>query len=184
MTPGERDAVLKNLTDSSEQLHRMGAGLSPEQWHYRTEPGRWSVAECVEHITTVEGRVLGLIEKMLESGPDPSKSSAMKDDVLVADVAGRVTRFQAPEMLVPTGRWPHHELLKEFNLVRQRTHDFAANTTVDLRQHFFPHRVFGELDLYQWLLLVAAHCDRHRAQGEEIMSSAGYPRAAQTSASA
>jgi uncharacterized damage-inducible protein DinB len=184
MTPGEREAVLKNLTESREQLHRMGAGLSPEQWHYRTEPGRWSVAECVEHITTVEGRVLGLIEKTLESGPDPSKSSAMKDDVLVADVVGRVTRFQAPAMLVPTGRWPHHELLTEFDRVRQRTHDFSASTAADLRQHFFQHRVFGELDLYQWLLLVAAHCDRHRAQSEEVMSSAGFPRAAQTGASA
>src|SRR5579864_5942973 len=143
MTPGEREAVLKNLTDSSEQLHRMGAGLSGEQWHYRAEPGRWSVAECVEHITFVEGRVLGLIESTLKSGPDTSKSAAMKDDALVADVAGRVTRFQAPEFLEPTGRWPHEQLLKEFDLVRQRTHDFAANTTVDLRQRFFPHRVFG-----------------------------------------
>ena len=184
MTPGERESVLKSLTESREQLHRMGAGLSREQWHYRTEPGRWSVAECVEHITSVEGRVLGLIEKTLESGPDPSKSSGMKDDVLVADVAGRVTRFQAPEMLVPTGRCPHEELLKEFDRTRQRTHDFAANTTVDLRQHFFRHPVLGELDLYQWLLLIAAHCDRHRAQSEEVMASAGYPRAAQTSASA
>lgn len=184
MTPGEREAVLKNLTESREKLHRMGAGLSPEQWQFRTEPGRWSVAECVEHITTVEGRVLDIIEKTLESGADPSKSNAMKDDVLVADVAGRVTRFQAPEFLQPAGRWPHEELLKEFDRARQRTHDFAANTTGDLRRHFFKHPVLGELDLYQWLLLIAAHCDRHRAQGEEVMASAGYPRAAQTSASA
>lgn len=184
MTPGERETVLSNLSESREQLHRMGAGLSPEQWHYRSEPGRWSVAECVEHITTVEGRVLSLIEKTLETGPDPSKSNAMKDEALVADVAGRVTRFPAPEMLAPTGRWPHEELLKEFDRVRRQTHDFAANTTADLRQHFFRHPVFGELDLYQWLLLVAAHCDRHRAQSEEVMASAGYPRAAQTTASA
>ena len=184
MTPGERETILKNLSESREQLHRMGTSLSREQWHYRTEPGRWSVAECVEHITTVEGRVLGLIEKTLETGPDPSKSAAMKDDALVADVAGRVTRFQAPEMLAPTGRWSHEELLKEFDRMRRRTHDFAANTTLDLRQHFFRHPVFGELDLYQWLLLVAAHCDRHRAQSEEVMASAGYPRPAKTGVSA
>ncbi len=87
----------------------------------------------------------------------------MKDDALVADVAGRVTRFQAPEMLVPTGRWRHEELLKEFDRVRQRTHETAATTTVDLRQHFSASRIRGT-GLYQWLLLVAAHCDRHRAQ--------------------
>ena len=74
MTPGERDAVLKNLTDSREQLHRMGAGLSREQWDYRAEPGRWSVAECVEHITTVEGRVLSLIEKTSRAGPTPRRA--------------------------------------------------------------------------------------------------------------
>jgi uncharacterized damage-inducible protein DinB len=184
MTPGEREVVLKSLTDSREQLHRMGAGLSRDQWHYRAEPGRWSVAECVEHITTVEWGVLTLIEKTLESGPDSSKNNAMKDDALVADVAGRVTRFQAPEMLVPTGRWTHEELLNEFDRVRQRTHDFAASTNSDLRQHFFKHPVLGELDLYQWLLLVAAHCDRHRVQSEEVMATAGYPHTAQTSASA
>jgi hypothetical protein len=87
-------------------------------------------------------------------------------------------------MVVPTGRWPHEELLKEFDRTRQRTHDFASNTTLDLRQHFFRHPVFGELDLYQWLLLIAAHCDRHRVQSEEVMASVGFPRAAQTSASA
>lgn len=184
MNPGEREAVLKSLAESRDRLHRMGAGLSREQWDYHTEPGRWSVAECVEHITTVEGRVLDLIQKTLESGADPSKSNAMKDDALVADVAGRITRFQAPEMLVPTGRWPHEELLKEFDQARQRTHEFAANTTADLRKHFFKHPVLGELDLYQWLLLISSHCDRHRAQSEEVMSSAGFPRAAQTSASA
>lgn len=184
MNPAEREAVLKSLTESRDRLHRMGAGLSREQWHYRTEPGRWSVAECVEHIATVEGRVLDLIQKTLESGADPSKSNAMKDDALVADVAGRITRFQAPEFLQPTGRWPHEELLKEFDRARQQTQNFAESTTADLRQHFFKHPVLGELDLYQWLLLIAAHCDRHRAQSEEVMSSTGFPRAAQTSASA
>ena len=184
MTPSEREVVLKNLAGSRERLLGMAQGLSREQWHYRPGPGRWSVAECVEHITTVEGRVLGFIQKTLESGPDPSKSSAMTDEVLVTDVAGRITRFQAPEPAVPTGRWPHEQLLREFDGARQRTRDFAASTAADLRQHFFKHPRFGELDLYQWLLLLAAHSDRHRAQSEEVMASAGYPRAAQASAPA
>jgi uncharacterized damage-inducible protein DinB len=184
MTPGEREALLKNLAESRERLLRVAERLSSEQWHYRPAPDRWSVAECVEHITTVEGRVLGLIQKTLESGPDASKSNAMKDEALFADVAGRVTRFQAPEMLRPTGRWPCEELLKEFEGARQRTREFAGSTEAELRQHFFRHPVLGELDLYQWLLLVTAHCDRHRAQSEEVMGSAGFPRTARTGASA
>jgi hypothetical protein len=30
--------------------------------------------------------------------------------------------------------------------------------------------------LYQWLLLIAGHCDRHRVQSEEVMASPGFPR--------
>lgn len=178
LTAAEREAILKNLAESRERLLRTVQGLSREQLHHRPAAGRWTVAECVEHITTVEGRVLGLIQKTLSEGPPPSKRSAMegRDSALVEDVAGRITRFQAPAFLVPSGQWPDEQLLKEFEAARQRTREFASSTQADLRRHFFAHPVFGELDLYQWLLLVAAHCDRHRAQSEEVMASAGFPR--------
>jgi uncharacterized damage-inducible protein DinB len=186
MTSDERECLLKNLAESRERLLGMAQGLSREQLHYRPAPGRWTVAECLEHITAVEGRLLGAIQKTLAAGPDSSKRSAMdgKDDALVADVAGRVTRFQAPDVLAPTGRWPDERLLQEFEGARRQTRDFAAGTEADLRAYFFKHPVLGELDLYQWLLLIAAHCDRHRAQSEEVMASPGFPLARQAEASA
>jgi uncharacterized damage-inducible protein DinB len=178
MTTAEREALLQNLADSRERLLRSVKGLSHEQLHYRPAPGRWTVAECVEHIAIVEGRVLGLIQKTLSDGPAPGKHSAMKDrdGALVEDVAGRVTRFQAPEYLVPRGQWPDEQLLKEFEAARQRTGQFAGSTDADLRRHFYAHPVLGELDLYQWLLLISAHCDRHRTQSEEVMANEGFPR--------
>jgi len=186
LTSAERESLLKNLAESRERLLRMAQGLSSEQLHHRPAPGRWTVAECVEHIAIVEERVLGSIQKTLEAGPDSSKRSAMegKDDTLVANVAGRATQIQAPEVLTPTGRWPDEQLLKEFEAARHQTRDFAASTTADLRRHFYKHPVIGELDLYQWLLLIAAHCDRHRAQSEEVIASPGFPRARQANAPA
>jgi uncharacterized damage-inducible protein DinB len=178
MTAAERETLLENLANSRERLLGTVRGLSREQLHYRPAPGRWTVAECVEHITTVEGRVLGLIQKTLSDGPTPFKRSAMagRDNALVEDVAGRITRFQAPEFLAPRSQWPDEQLLKEFEASRQRTQEFAGSTNADLRKHFYTHPVFGDLDLYQWLLLVSAHCERHRAQSEEVMASAGFPR--------
>jgi uncharacterized damage-inducible protein DinB len=186
MTSAERESLLKHLAESRERLLRMAQGLSREQLHYRPAPGRWTVAECLEHIAFVEARVLGFVQKTLETVPDPSKRSAMegKDDVLFVDVAGRVVRFQAPEYVAPTGRWPDDQLMNEFEAARRQTRDFAASTHADLRQHFYKHPVFGELDMYQWLLLIAAHCDRHRAQSEEVMASPGFPRARQANAPA
>jgi uncharacterized damage-inducible protein DinB len=178
MTAAERETLLKNLEESRERLLRMAKNLSTEQLHYRPAPDRWTVAECVEHIATVEARVLGVIQKTLEAGPDSSKRSAMegKDDALVAGVVARMPRFKAPEPLVPTGRWPDEQLLNEFEAARRQTRAFAAGASADLRRHFYKHPALGELDLYQWLLLIAAHCDRHRVQSEEVMASPGFPR--------
>lgn len=177
MTAEERKTILKHLAESRERLLGTVRGLSSEQLHYRPASGRWTVSENVEHLTTVEGRVLGLIQKTLSEGPSSSKRSAMegKDSVLIEDVAGRIQRFQAPEYLEPKGRWPDDQLLHAFEATRRQTQDFASVTDGDLRRHFYPHPVLGELDLYQWLLLISAHCDRHRVQSEEVMASAGFP---------
>jgi uncharacterized damage-inducible protein DinB len=184
MTPAEREFALHHLKESRESLLRMAQSLSREQWNYRAAPGRWTVAECVEHIVTVEARLLDRIQKSLKNDPDPSRRSALEgqDQALVANTAARVARLQAPEVLVPTGRWPHELLLPEFEATRRLTRDFAANTQADLRTRFFKHPIFGDLDLYQWLILIAAHCDRHRAQSEEVMSSPEFPRAHQANA--
>jgi uncharacterized damage-inducible protein DinB len=184
MTPAEREFALHHLTESRESLLRMAQGLSREQWHYRPAPDRWTVAECVEHIVTVETRVLDRIQNTLENQPDPSRHSALEgqDHTMFANTVARVVRFQAPEILVPTGRWPHEQLAPEFEAARRLTQDFAVSTQADLRRHFFKHPAFGDLDLYQWLILIAAHCDRHRVQGEEVMSLPAFPRAHQTNA--
>ncbi|MGA8408930.1 MAG: hypothetical protein WB680_17265, partial [Candidatus Acidiferrales bacterium] len=92
--------------------------------------------------------------------------------------------FQAPEILQPAGRWPDEQLLPEFEAARQKSRDFATSTEADLRSHFFKHPALGDLDLYQWLLMIAAHCDRHRAQSEEVMASEGFPSAQKANAQA
>ncbi len=186
MTPAERELALQNLADSRERLLRMAHGLSRDQLHFCPAPDRWSVAECLEHIVTVEARLLERIQTTLEKGPDSSRRSALegRDDALVAGTVARELRFQAPEILVPSGRWPDDRLLPEFEAARQKSRDFAASTQADLRSHFFKHPALGDLDLYQWLLMIAAHCDRHRAQSEEVIASGGFPRAKQANAPA
>jgi uncharacterized damage-inducible protein DinB len=186
MTSAERELALQNLAESRERLLRMAHSLSREQLHYCPAPGRWTVAECLEHIVTVETRLLDRIQTTLEKGPDSSRRSALEgqDAALVAGTAARQLRFQAPDILVPAGRVPDEQLLPEFEAARQRSCDFAASTQADLRSHFFKHPVLGDLDLYQWLLMIAAHCDRHRAQSEEVIASEGFPAAKKSNAPA
>jgi uncharacterized damage-inducible protein DinB len=186
MTPAERELALQNLAESRERLLRMAHGLSREQLHYRPAPGRWTVAECLEHIVTVETRLLDRIQTTLGKGPDSSRRSVFEgqDAALVARTIGRVQRFPAPEILVPTGRVPDEQLLPAFEAARERSRDFAASTQADLRSHYFKHPIFGDLDLYQWLLMIAAHCDRHHVQSEEVIASEGFPTAKKANAPA
>lgn len=176
MTPAERAYLLKWLAETRELMLRTAGDLSREQLVYRPEAGRWSVADNIEHLLVAEKRVVGGIEKLLQQPPDPSRRAAMTDEQIAAQVGTVVQPVQALPQSMPASRWPPEHLLQEFQITRQRTYDFAASVDADLRQRFMPHFLFGDLDCYQWLLLLAAHCQRHRAQSEQVKSSPGFPR--------
>ncbi len=180
MTPAERERAIDYLHKTREDLIRSTHGLPSTQLQYKPGPDRWSVAECLEHITVTEGFILGNINKTLQQAAAPS-APAFGDDGVVQMVADRSTRIKGPEILMPTGRWPHERLLAEFRVARGRSFDFAATTDTQLRQYSFPHPMLGALDCYQWLLLIGAHGERHRAQAEEVIAHPSFPRAAAAS---
>jgi hypothetical protein len=178
MTPSERRRAIAYLNETRDRLLGATRGLSPAQLQFQPAPGRWSVAECLEHIVFVEDRILGRISAALAEPPNTAKRSAFagSDDELLGRVTDRGDRRQAPEIVRPTGRWPHDRLIPEFEAVRKRSAEFAASARVNLRHYFLPHPFFGDLDCYQYLLLIGGHSDRHCAQAEEVMSTRGFPR--------
>ena len=176
MTPSERERIAAYLTETRENLLRTARNLAPTQLQYKPAPDRWSVAECLEHIVVVETLILDNINNTLQQAAGSSASS-FGDDGLRQMVVDRSTRVKGPDRLMPSGRWPDGQLLSEFEAARKRTADFVAATNAQLREYAFPHPMFGPLDCYQWLLLAGAHGERHRAQAEEVMADAGFPRA-------
>jgi uncharacterized damage-inducible protein DinB len=178
ITPAEREAMFARLAETRELVHHTAQGLSPAQFHYRPEPGRWTVAEILEHITLVEQRILAGLMRTLDQPPDPIKKSAFTDEQLLPNSGLVRQKIQAPEVLHPTSRWPLENLLTEFDAARQRTVQFAAAAadSKELRQYFMPHPLFGELDGYQWFMLAAGHSERHCNQCAGVKASAGYPR--------
>ncbi len=67
------------------------------------------------------------------------------------------------------------DLLEELKQARARTLAFIAEEHGELREHFFAHIVFGDLDCYQWLVVLARHMDRHLQQVEEGKRDSGFP---------
>jgi hypothetical protein len=178
ISPAERDFALKLLNETRDGLLHMTQVLSPEQLQYRPEPGRWSVAENVEHVVVVERRLLLAIQKRLQENPDLITKPAMEDQGVLRQVQTVIEPVKAPENVLPTSRFPLGELSREFESARQSTYDFLISTHGDLRHHFFPHPVFGPFDCYQWLLLIGAHAQRHTLQSKNVIASPGFPLAA------
>lgn len=180
MTAADRERAVSYLAQTRDNLLRATRGLSPAQLAFKPAPNRWSVADCLEHVIVVENRFHESVSNALQQPADPSKRSAFdgRDDELLQIVTDRSAPRQAPETIHPSGRWPQDRLIREFEAVRARSLELAGGTVCDPRQHFVAHRAFGDLDCYQWMLLVAAHGDRHRAQIEEVLAAPNFPRAA------
>ena len=98
-------------------------------------------------------------------------------DSLVRGLAGaRHTKLSAREALRPVGKWRDPgEMVAELCKARARTVAFAAETHANFRDHFFRHIAFGDLDCYQWLVLIGQHMYRHALQIEEIKANPAYP---------
>jgi uncharacterized damage-inducible protein DinB len=174
MTPAERERAATYLAETRENLVCSTRNLWRAQLQFKPAPDRWSVVECLEHIIVVEGLILSNIEKTLQQAPASSKP-AMSDDEILCTIVNRTFRVKGPERLMPTGRWSHDQLLSEFDAARKRTCDFVTSTKAPLREHGYPHPLFGQLDCYQWLLAIGGHGERHRAQAEEIMAEEDFP---------
>ena len=62
--------------------------------------------------------------------------------------------------------------LAKFNKLRARMLEYARTTQDDLRTHSVQK---SKTDLYQWLLMISTHSQRHLLQIQEIKASSGYP---------
>jgi uncharacterized damage-inducible protein DinB len=178
MNERERQLATAELATSRQRLLGLVEGLNAAQWTFQPGEGRWSIGQCLEHVTRVENRVVGLIGQKLE-GPagTPKEDAHMVDAQLVAVVPNRENRREAPEPVRPLGQWTDGgELLAQFEETRARSTRFATETTAQLRSYFVPHAAFGELDCYQWLLLLGLHSERHARQIEEIKEHPEFPQ--------
>jgi len=184
MNPSERDVLIHHLENSRDLVSMTVQGLTLDQLRFSPGEGRWSIADCVEHIGLIENRALLGIQAALQSAPQPERRSEVsKTDSIFNAVSARQQRVQGPPHVAPKGQWTDFAaLLADFEAARERTIRLASETDADPRCHFMPHPLFGLLDCYQWLMLLGSHSERHVRQMEEVKADSRFPRSAGASA--
>ncbi len=182
MRPDERQLVLDQLVSSESRLLALIGGLTPAQWSFREAPERWSIAENVEHLAVFEDFIRQAIASALATtpgetpGPARLAAIAAKDTLVLSVADARDATFIARDATRPVGRWPDPaDIVVHLRAARASTIAFVAESDADLRNRFFAHIAFGDLDCYQWLLLLGRHTLRHARQIERVMAHPAYP---------
>ena len=178
METQERQHALEHLAASEARMLTMVEGLTPAQWNFKESPERWSIAENVEHCVLIEKGVLASIQHALAKSPQPERRAAHEAKRAAAKEAGLPVqqKLVAPDAFLPQGRWADtNELIGALRSARATTVAFATETEADLHARFFPHFMFGDMDCYEWLTLMAHHIRRHVRQIERVKADPAYP---------
>jgi len=178
-TAGEPDFAAKHLEESRDALVAATKGLSEAQWNFRESPERWSAAEIAEHLAASEDFLFQLVtdkvmktEKMAEPLPNAEET----DKQLLAFLADRSQKFQAPEPLRPTNRFETpQKAMEHFLASRARTLEFLK-TTPDLRLYAMEGPGGQKRDAYQWLLFISGHTVRHTKQLQQVKDDPNFPK--------
>jgi hypothetical protein len=85
----------------------------------------------------------------------------------------RTQRNKTGEPREPKGKYKDvASALQDFRALRTSIRSFAADSQEDLRARKL---IEGNMSVYQWLLMISTHSQRHILQIREIKESAGFP---------
>jgi hypothetical protein len=173
MTAGERQRLLAHLEMTESWLVSEIEGLSADQLKFRMTPESWTVMDVVEHLAVAEPQYWQQLQESLKATPGPIKPEATDAGILWYGI-DRTNRQRTGEARVPRGRFDKVEgSLAEFRKLRATMREFANATTEDLRGRMLKD---GNMDVYQWYLMISTHSQRHILQIREIKAHANYPR--------
>lgn len=155
-------------------LRELLAQISDEEAGRLADGEKWTIAQIVEHITTVNDGVFRICRKLLgkaqEAGLSASNRLNVSDDFLNRSVEVHQIKLEAPERVHPTGLFSIAESLERLDGNRRQMEElkpvfeeFDGNTAK------FPHPFFGEISAVEWLIMAGGHEARHTNQIRKVL---------------
>jgi hypothetical protein len=172
ITAGDRQRLLAHLEMTESWLLSELKGLSDAQLRFRMKPDSWSVTDVVEHLSIAEPQYWKQLTDSMKEPPKTEKLEATDAAILWYGI-DRTNRTTTGEARVPTGKVKDvREPLDKFLKLRATMREYATKTTDDLRSRKL---LEGNMDVYQWFLMISTHSQRHILQIREIKADPKYP---------
>ena len=169
--------VFKALDESRGALRTAFTAIPAPLRRQRPAADRWSAVEIVEHLSLVERRFTQMLEgrvsAALEQGlPPETAARAPLPQQVDERRRDRVNRRTAPDPAQPTGQLDEAAAWEAADAARQTFRDTVAKGDgLALSTVSHAHPFFGELNVYQWVELIAGHEQRHVQQLRELASA-------------
>lgn len=172
------DSLAEEFLEALDRLHLLADGIAANRWAYRTDPKRWSVAECVAHLNLSSAAYLPLLERAVAEaraigGRSPRRHRHNAVGWLLWRTMGPPVRLRTRTIaaFVPTATVPATELVAEFERLQdlQMAQLRAANGLPLGRVRVTsPFNARVRYNLYSCFAILARHQHRHLWQAEQV----------------
>ena len=184
----ELDEYARQFTETRAEARRLTSGLSPEQFNWRPATGRWSVAECLGHLTVTGRQVCAKMREAIAVGRSRGLTGTGPFDYGWLSRWFESSMEPPPRRRIPTARafapaarstCEVDAVLDDFEAVGDEYRAcLAAARGLDLRRVRVQSPVSRLLrfPLGGYIRGQTAHERRHLWQARQVISDARFPR--------
>lgn len=170
--------IAHEFRSAEERLHRLSESLPEELWGIRPEAGRWSAADCVDHLNRTSEAFLPRMRAALESGADrrvENPGRYRRDPLgwflsVVMPPPVRFVRAKTSGVFLPASSEAPETLIRRFEGMQRELLDAleAADglplTQLRIRSPFGDR---AEYNLFSCFVILPRHQHRHLWQAEQ-----------------
>ena len=164
--------------------------LNAEQLNWKPAADSWSVAQCLDHLITINSEYYTVFDRMLKG---EYRKTFLHSMPFLPAIFGRLMvkilspnsqrKFKAPGAAQPSSSSIDPQIVDRFiahqreTLVKMRSLEGMGPAGIIITSPFASMVVYSLLDTFR---LIVAHERRHFAQAQRVMETGGFP-AVQTS---
>jgi hypothetical protein len=176
-TESDRKFLVTNLERTRMEIIGKTQNLTVEQWGYREDSTKWSIAQILEHLGLYERIFAQEADIMLSTTPNPKLDSLSLPDTSYINWMNDPSPHKAEWNAEPLGLMKGTDNLTFFLFGRNHIIDFIKNTTYDLKAHF-TYRWGNEKrrSIHALMVVHYGHSDRHLRQIDRIKNSPNFPK--------
>lgn len=179
--------IATEAAENSDTARQLVSGLTEAQLNWKPAPEKWSIAQCLDHLTVTSGKFDTYFTAAVERGrkkwpvsAGPPYRPSLIGGWLIKQVDPETGRnLRAPKVFRPSESSTIHGALEGFLKQQERFLKFVREADgVDynktkLRSPVTPLMRYSLADAF---VITVVHGQRHLAQARRVRETSGFPR--------